>query len=262
VYLSGCRVSRTPEYVRVYQSVIDDPKFDGIYDDDRHFAAWVRLLMAADATWPASCQLPASARKSSVKALVEAGIVDLRPGNRFRIRGLDAERERRAEAGRVGGKVSGSRRTTVERPLNERSTTSAGAVQPAEPSRAETEYEPSTRDAASREPIDRIVDVWLSVKYRLPSEKQRAFLFAYLQTFDVSGEARAERLILSNPADPIEAMKRDLAEFREERVKTLAAEVKAPPPRRPRGLPTHVRELAEEWERQARERAALEGAKP
>jgi hypothetical protein len=241
VYLQGGGVTRTPEYVRVYQSVVDDPKFVTIYDDDHHFATWVRLLMAADATWPASCPIPVGTRKASLNALVEAGIVDLGTGHRFRIRGLDAERGRRSEAGRAGGLASAQRRTTVERPLNGGATSIAERVALAEPSRDRAETEPSARDA--KEPIDRIVDVWLSVKYRLPTEKQRAFLFAYLQTFDVSGEARAERLILSNPADPIEAMKADLAEFRGERIKHLESEVKAPPPRRRPGLPETTRDI-------------------
>jgi hypothetical protein len=234
-------VTRTPEYVRVYQSVVDDPKFVNVYDDDHHFATWVRLLMAADAIWPASCPIPAGTRKASLKVLAEAGIIDIGTGYRFRVRGLDAERERRSEAGRPGGRASAERRTTVERPFNDRSTNIAGAVAPAEPRRVRDESEPSARDA--KEPIDRIVDVWLSVKYRLPTEKQRAFLFAYLQTFDVSGEARAERLILSNPADPIEAMKADLAEFRGERIKHLESEVKAPPPRRRPGLPQSTQDI-------------------
>jgi hypothetical protein len=114
-----------------------------------------------------------------------------------------------------------------------------------------------TRDGVtSKDPIDRIVDIWMSVKYRLPTEKQRAFLFAYLQTFDVSGEARAERLILANPQDPIDAMKKDLAEFRGERIKQLEDEVKAPPPRRAPGLPQTTREILAEMQKLETERGA------
>jgi hypothetical protein len=136
----------TPEYVRVYQSVVDDPKFATIYDDDHHFATWVRLLMAADSTWPASCPIPFGTRKASLNALSEAGIIDLGTGHRFRIRGLDAERERRAEAGRVGGLASGVRRAAVQRPLNDRATTVATTVEPAETRRVRAENEPSAPD--------------------------------------------------------------------------------------------------------------------
>ena len=86
------------DYVRVYQTVVDDPKFAGIYDDDHHFSTWVRLLMAADAIWPASCPIPFGTRKASLTALVDAGIVDLMPDDFYRIRGLDAERGRRSAA--------------------------------------------------------------------------------------------------------------------------------------------------------------------
>lgn len=126
----------SPEYVRVYQSVVDDPKFIGIFDDDHHFATWVRLLMAADALWPASCPLPASARKASVKALVAAEIVDVF-GSRFRVRGLDAERERRQSKARAsaGSRWSGGSASGV-RPDSERN---ANALRP-----------DSVRNAASR----------------------------------------------------------------------------------------------------------------
>ena len=83
-------------HIRIYYSIIDDAKFDDIRGDDHHFSTWVRLLMAADSVWPASADLPATARKSSIAALEVAGIIDLMKGSRFRIHGLDAERERRS----------------------------------------------------------------------------------------------------------------------------------------------------------------------
>jgi hypothetical protein len=85
-------------YCRVYWSVIDDPKFAEVYDDDHALACWLRLLIAADALWPAPASLPASARKSAVALLVRVGLVDLQIGGRYRIHGLDAERGRRRDA--------------------------------------------------------------------------------------------------------------------------------------------------------------------
>lgn len=84
------------KYARVYYSVIDDDKFVGIYTDDRHLAAWLRLLLTADAMWPASPPLPRTIRPASLQALVEAKIVDLMPSDCYRIHGLDAERSARA----------------------------------------------------------------------------------------------------------------------------------------------------------------------
>jgi hypothetical protein len=82
-------------YSRVYWTIVDDPKFATIYDNDHHLAAWLRMLLVHDQAHPASGLVPSSCRASSVKALVDATLVD-RMGGRFRIHGLDAERERRA----------------------------------------------------------------------------------------------------------------------------------------------------------------------
>lgn len=90
-------MSERAPYSRVYWSIVDDPKFVNIYGDDHHLATWLRLLMAADALWPASCPLPVTARKASITALAEAGLIDLLPFG-FKVRGLDAERGRRREA--------------------------------------------------------------------------------------------------------------------------------------------------------------------
>jgi hypothetical protein len=85
-------------YSRVYWSVVDDPKFEAVYADNNHLATWLRLLIAADAIWPASASLPVTARKASVTALVDAELVDILTGGRYRIRGLDAERTRRSRS--------------------------------------------------------------------------------------------------------------------------------------------------------------------
>jgi hypothetical protein len=129
-------MTTTPEYVRVYQSVVDDPKFVGVYDDDHHFATWVRFLMAADALWPASCPIPASARKASIAALVAAGIIDVQ-GTRFRVHGLDAERERRQTRARASASARYSDGdATAMRPQSERT--------------ANAERPQSVRDASTR----------------------------------------------------------------------------------------------------------------
>lgn len=97
-------MSERAPYSRVYWDIVDDPKFGTIFDNNDHLATWLRLLMQADAQWPASSAVPATARKASVKALSDAGLIDLVPGGRFRVHGLDAERGRRREAARTGTK--------------------------------------------------------------------------------------------------------------------------------------------------------------
>jgi hypothetical protein len=97
-------MSERAPYSRVYWSVMDDPKFDGIREDPRHFGCWCLLLIVADMAWPAPAFPPPAVSKASMKVLVEAGLVDPLTGGRFRIHGLDAERGRRRDAARTGNK--------------------------------------------------------------------------------------------------------------------------------------------------------------
>jgi hypothetical protein len=117
-------------YARLYLCIVDDEKFAAIYDDDRHFATYCRLLMIAEGAWPASAHLPATARPTSVKALADARIIDPQPGSRYRIHGLDAERVRRSEHGRHASKARWDARSNA--PSN------AGASAPSNARRDET----------------------------------------------------------------------------------------------------------------------------
>lgn len=85
-------------FVRVYYSVMgDDPKFEHVFDDDSRLACWLRLLLVADACYPAAAPLPQGIKKAPLAYLVSVELVDLLPGNRYRIHGLATERERRSE---------------------------------------------------------------------------------------------------------------------------------------------------------------------
>jgi hypothetical protein len=87
----------TDPYSRVYWKVRSDERFVGIYSDDHHFATWVRLLIAAEAAWPEPADIPSTARRASLRALSDAGIIVLLDAGLFRVHGLDAERMRRQE---------------------------------------------------------------------------------------------------------------------------------------------------------------------
>ena len=91
-------MTATGPYSRVYHSLVDDPMFAKVYGNDAAFATWVRLLMIADALHPASAPLPR--RNSAVRLLLDSGLIEERPGNRYVVRGLQAERERRSEQAR------------------------------------------------------------------------------------------------------------------------------------------------------------------
>jgi hypothetical protein len=92
--------AQTDPYVRVYYRIIDDPKFAAVYDNDPALATWLRLLLAADAMYPAPAPLPRGVKRPALARLVDAELIDLMPGDRYRLHGLHGERERRQEQAR------------------------------------------------------------------------------------------------------------------------------------------------------------------
>ena len=210
------------QYVRVYYSIVDDERFECVYGTP-HLATWLRLLLLADAMWPASAHIPATERRASLAVLTSCGLIEMLPGGRFRVHGLDSERERRKEAAAIGGRAR-------QRTLSERS---ANAMPPL--SLAKQSKDKQSR-AEQVDPLDERVDIdaFVATRFRLPTPGQRAFMDAYVATFDQTGPERASRLIWGHPDDPIGAMKEDLAAFREERkAEALASEV--PKPKRTNG---------------------------
>lgn len=85
-------------YVRVYYSIRDDPKFDRVRSNVACLGTWLWLLMSADAVWPASADLPRGVTAGNLRILVDCGLIDLLPEHRYRIHGLDAERNARSIA--------------------------------------------------------------------------------------------------------------------------------------------------------------------
>lgn len=217
-------------FARVY---FDDLIADhsDVWRDDSMLATWLRLLAASEKAWPSLAELPRSAKPRTVTRLIDAGMVTMAEDHHFRLRGFTSDRAKRQEnARKAAGKRWADDAPAMQPHMQLHSASNASAVE-APDARKRTERDQKETSSA-REPIDRICDIWMSVRYRIPTDRQRAFLYAYLQTFDETGEARAERLILSNPHDPIAAMKADLAEFRGERVKALEAEEQKPRPAR------------------------------
>lgn len=90
-------------YCRVYHEIVDDPKFRRVYDDDAALATWLRMLLVADAMYPASAPMPEVT--PAVELLMKVKLVKPRPGNRYIVAGLQAERERRTQSARIGAGV-------------------------------------------------------------------------------------------------------------------------------------------------------------
>jgi hypothetical protein len=236
------RVKERAPYSRVYWSIQHDPKFDGIREDMRLIGSWVTLLVVADQTWPAPAYPPPIVSKSSMKALADAGLIDLMTGGRYRIHGLDSERAKRAEAGRAGGLASGKARA-VEPSLNGSST----VVEPEKHSREKQ----STADARDEWDDGRTdLEAFLLVTRRAPTPKQRLLLDGLADRHDLTGPQWAADIIMRNPTDPIGALIEADKAWRAERIaEAQSAEKPVPKPRRKRGLPTSTKEILDYWAR-------------
>jgi hypothetical protein len=114
------------KYARVYHEIVDDPKFRRVYDDNDALATWLRMLLVADAMYPASAPMPSDS--PSVVVLLRAGLVQKRPGNRYIVTGLEREREMRSQYGRNAAAVrwhSGSNASKAEQSIDKQSKGSA-----------------------------------------------------------------------------------------------------------------------------------------
>jgi hypothetical protein len=143
-------------YSRVYWSTMEDAKFDGIREDCRLFGAWTLLLIAADQSHPSPAYLLPTVPRAAVARLAEAGLIDLLDGYRYRVHGLDAERERRRTAATTRG-PSGDRPVPARDPLADQ----------AKQSKAETSRAQAPRDPA---------DIYWSLTGRYPNTKTLSWI--------------------------------------------------------------------------------------
>lgn len=82
------------QYSRIYWCFPEE--YLEIYNDDRTFATFVRLLLLADGTYPAPPPVPRNVRRAALLTLIAAGLLELtEDGDHYRIKGLVAERQRR-----------------------------------------------------------------------------------------------------------------------------------------------------------------------
>jgi hypothetical protein len=209
----------TEAYSRLYHKF--GREYPEVYADDRLLAPWVRLLVVADASWPLRPPLPRSLSARAFRHLSGCGLLIV-DGESYTVLGLDAERSRRSDAGRIGAA--------------KRWHSDGNAI--AMPRRDETNRDEPSKDETSiagGAPDDGRVDLeaFLAVRFRIPTPAQRDLMDAYIRVFDVSGPQRAADLILRHPDDPIGALKADLAEFRKQRIAEAQA-VERPAPIRKR----------------------------
>ena len=115
-------------YARVYHSIVDDPKFARVYGDDRALASWLRMLLVADAMYPTSAPLPSKTK--AVRLLIEVGLIVEQPGNRYIVKGLASEREKRAQSARNAAAVRWQSGSNASKAEQSKDKTSNGANAP------------------------------------------------------------------------------------------------------------------------------------
>lgn len=240
-------MSERAAYSRVYWSIVDDPKFATIYDDDRHLATWLRLLLIADQAHPASAPIPANCRKVSIAALADAGLIDLGAGHRFRVHGLDVERERRRLAATSRG-ASRDHSVTTRGP---------NGIQTRDVRRDENETRRDETTRATDWDDGRVdLETFLLLMHRAPTPRQRQLLDTLMDRHDQTGPAWAADIMLRHPDDPIGAVIEADREYRAQRIADAQkAERPKPIPRRKAGLPQSTREILAEMQRIDAEKA-------
>ncbi|HVM30746.1 MAG TPA: hypothetical protein VM305_08290 [Candidatus Limnocylindrales bacterium] len=105
-------------YVLVYHEDLIE-NFPQVWDSDRLLATWLRLFALADKLWPSPAEMPRGVNTAAVKQLVAVGLVEFLPRHRFKVRGLDAQRQRRKDAAKNAadtrwGNATGNAVSTTE----------------------------------------------------------------------------------------------------------------------------------------------------
>src|SRR5688572_5920664 len=90
-------------YSRVYHEIVDHPRFERVYRNPNALGTWLQMLLTSDAMYPMTPPMPP--RTPTVRLLIDTGLVEERPGNRYSMHGLKAERERRSDAARNAAAV-------------------------------------------------------------------------------------------------------------------------------------------------------------
>lgn len=150
-------------YARIYY---DDlmREFPDVYMDDALLSTWIRLLVLAEKMWPIPPEVPRSVRIRTYQRLVESKLVIPCEAHCYRIRGLDAERMRRQNAGRKGAAVRWQSDGNADRNAN------------ALPRRERDETRQDEKQEDAREPLNGQVPVLRPVKAPGAVREYAAFL--------------------------------------------------------------------------------------
>lgn len=109
-------MSGSGRFARVYfdQMATDCPS---VLADAVLLGSWVQLLIKAEQSWPAPADLPRSIPDDVVKTLFTLNLISFDGTDGFRIRGMNAERTRRADAGRSAAQSRWEMRSASGTPM-------------------------------------------------------------------------------------------------------------------------------------------------
>lgn len=197
-------MSERQPYSRVYWSVMQDPKFDRVRGDMRAFGAWSLMLIVADMAYPSPAFVPPTVPKKALELLVEVGLVDLCDDpHLYRVHGLETERKARA----ASATRPHPKRDAVGSQDEDETRTRRGQAEPSRAARVE-----------SGDDDPRYLQAWWAIgRHSIPSVGQQSIIDSALRNWDVSGDERIARIFLEHPADPIGALKAELAAWRKDR---------------------------------------------
>lgn len=207
------------KYVRVYYNdLIRD--YPGVWADNDQLATWLRLLSTADPMWPTPPELPRSVKQRILDKLVASTLVLTLVDHRYRMKGMDAERERRADAGRIAA-------AKRWHPDGIGSPDATALPKQAKQSKDETSKDESA--AGARADVDDPATTYWQLTGRFPTEKTLAWIDDLTAKYGLIAvdralaksyiEDRSTQTLLGRAQDKLRAEARELD--RKERVDEL-----------------------------------------
>lgn len=217
----GSQVKAERHFIRIYD---DDLRRDypAIWADDRALATFSRLLSVADKMWPTNPELPRSVKPGPLASLARCGLIVRHDDGTYSVRGLNAERSKRAALASAAAHARWSADGTAD---------STASAMPTRQDKTPDQSKPIARDLDDDGRAD--LEAFLLLKRRAPTAKQRALLDEVMQRHDQTGPAWAADLMLKHPDDPIGAVIEADKVWRAERIaQAQAAEAPKPKPKR------------------------------
>jgi hypothetical protein len=161
-------------YSRLYWRVKADARFEHAYACDACWAAYTRLLLDAEASYPAPASLPRTLKHHAKAQLSEAGIIELQLNDCYIIHGMKAERDRRSDSARNNAEARWAPRYGTAMPPQSDGNATAMLN---ETRRNETSLDETRRAITAPEDGP---DVWYFVVGRYPNRRDNGGLWNWL----------------------------------------------------------------------------------